>query len=283
MTAATTGLAGSSRGGLSRLRPGLCALALCALLPAGAAPPAAAQEADAPEAGSRPLPEGAPETSPAPGPVSGPEIRLQSSPFVLVDQDRLFGLSDFGRAFIARQEAAEAALLAENARIESELEAEERALTQRRAVLSPAEFAPLAAAFDSKVEEIRAAQEEKVQAIRRMRDEDQRRFFEAVTPILYELMIESGAVAILVDEAVVMSLSLIDITDPAITRVNQRLPVLPETDPEPETETGTEGGAEGEAGEGGESTGAPQDAPDASPPEANPPDATSPGPPPETP
>ncbi|MEZ5797448.1 MAG: OmpH family outer membrane protein [Paracoccaceae bacterium] len=153
-------------------------------------------------------------------------------PVLTLDQDRLFRESAWGKAALARAEEEGRRLTEENRRIDAALENEERDLTDRRATLSAAEFAPLASAFDSKVEEIRTAQEAKSRAIGRQLEEDRQRFFEAATPVLAQLLEESGAAAILSDSAVIMSLSALDITSSAIARVDTALPP-PQDDPAP--------------------------------------------------
>ena len=54
---------------------------------------------------------------------------------------------------------------AENRRIEAELTAEERTLTEIRDDLSPVQFRARAAAFDEKVQRLRREQDEKARAL----------------------------------------------------------------------------------------------------------------------
>jgi len=160
-----------------------------------------------------------------------PETVVQPAtapPLLTLNQDRLFKESAWGRAVLARAETDAKTLAAENRRIEVALEKEERDLTQRRATMNAADFAALTSAFDVKVEEIRAAQEGKSRSIQRRLEEDRQRFFEAATPILGDVLAESGASAILSDSAIVMSLSALDITNVAIARIDIALPPPPE-------------------------------------------------------
>lgn len=152
---------------------------------------------------------------------------------VTLDQERLFRSSAFGKAALARAEAAATALTAENRRIEGELEAEEKSLTERRATLAPDEFAALARDFDTRVEQIRREQDEKSRAIGRALDADRGRFFEAAGPVLVEMLGQTGALAILSDTAVILSLSAIDVTDEAIARMDAAIGAGDEPD-EPE-------------------------------------------------
>ncbi|WP_245749381.1 OmpH family outer membrane protein [Gemmobacter aquatilis] len=167
------------------------------------------------------------------------------SQIATIQQDQLFTRSRYGRAVQERIEAASRALQEENRRIETDLEAEERLLTQQRQTLAPDAFRKLADAFDSKVEGIRAAQESKSRAMTRQAEEDRQRFFQTAAPILADMMGELGAVALLDKGSVILSLDVIDITDRAVARIDTVLgdgavpgeaPVVP---PAPEVTTGS--------------------------------------------
>lgn len=151
--------------------------------------------------------------------VAGPSV----VPVLTLNQERLFRDSAYGRAVLAKAEEETSTLATENRRIEAGLEAEERDLTTRRASMKPAEFAPIAAAFDTKVEDIRAAQAAKSRDITNRLEQQRKTFFAQVVPILGELMSEKGAVAILSDQAIILSLSSLDITEDAIKRLDERL------------------------------------------------------------
>ncbi|NEX45103.1 OmpH family outer membrane protein [Pseudotabrizicola algicola] len=158
----------------------------------------------------------------ATGPRPTPELGLFSS-VVTLDRVRLFEDSLMGEAILARIEAASNDLVAENRRLEAALEAEERDLTARRAILPNDAFRELARDFDTKVEELRVAQEVKSRALTRMRDSEQQRFYEAAVPVLAELMQDLGAVAIIDRSAVILSFDRIDITAQAIARLDSEL------------------------------------------------------------
>ncbi len=140
-----------------------------------------------------------------------------------LDQDALFAGSLYGQALTRAIEAEAEALKAENRDIDTRLEAEERALTQRRATMTPAEFRPLAEAFDLKVEALRAAQDAKARVFSQKRDEGKSRFIQMVGPILGDYMVEQGAFAIVNRAAIVVSLGAIDITDEVIAEVDAKL------------------------------------------------------------
>ncbi len=159
-----------------------------------------------------------------------------SSPFLTLNQERLYQRSEFGqrvREFL-RTEAAR--LSEENRRIDAALTEEEKRLTVERPSMSPEEFRTLAADFDERVTAIRQAQQSKQTSIQRQGDEERARFFELAFPILLGLVEETGAVAILNDSAVIFSVRQIDITDAAIARINETIgasPPDPETGPSP--------------------------------------------------
>jgi Skp family chaperone for outer membrane proteins len=145
------------------------------------------------------------------------------APILTLDQNRFFLESDFGRAVVERERAATAALEEENKRIEAELVAEERALTEQRATLPAEEFSALATAFDEKVERIRSAQDAKSRVLVEQRDRERQEFLRLVVPVLDGLLAERQATAILDRGTVIRSLSAIDITDEAIAKLNAAL------------------------------------------------------------
>jgi len=153
---------------------------------------------------------------------TAPPQVFQSSVLTL-NQQRLFEDSAFGKASLIRLEADSRTLQAEIRKIESDLEIEERMLTERRATLSPAEFMPIAAAFDEKVEKIRKAWSAKDRDLKRQREADQQKFFESAVPILAELMQEMGALMLIDQGSVILSLDRVDITQAAIERINEQL------------------------------------------------------------
>ena len=169
---------------------------------------------------------------------------LMQSAVVTLDRGRLFEGSRQGQAILARIEAETAALAAENRRLEAALEAEERSLTERRAVMEPEAFQTLAREFDTRVEELRVAQETKGRTLARARDLEEQRFMEAAVPILGALMRDLGAVAIIDRSAVVLGFDRIDITAQAIERLDAAYlagtpePAAPETEPPAEPPSG---------------------------------------------
>ncbi len=157
------------------------------------------------------------------------------SPVLTINQQRLFEDSAFGKASLTRLEAASRELQAEIRKIESDLEIEERMLTERRAELQPSEFQPLSRAFDDKVEKIREAWSVKDRELKRQRDADQQTFFESAVPLLAELMREMGAVVLIDQSSVILSLDRVDVTQVAIDRLDAvfNAPKAPEVGADP--------------------------------------------------
>jgi Skp family chaperone for outer membrane proteins len=164
-----------------------------------------------------------------------------------LDKDRLFSGSRFGARTIEAVEEQARALQAENRRIEADLEAEEKSLTERRSALSPEAFRTEADAFDAKVKGIRAAQEAKARDLAAQRDAARQVFLQASAPVLAQILQERGAVAILDRSAIILSFDRADVTDLAIARIDSVLVdgAAPDgTDPAPEATSGTPAPAE---------------------------------------
>ncbi|PZQ99582.1 MAG: outer membrane chaperone Skp [Cereibacter sphaeroides] len=147
----------------------------------------------------------------------------QGGIILMLDQDRLYRDSRFGQRMLGEIDAKLKQLQVENRRIEADLEAEEKSLTERRAALSAAEFHQLAQAFDTKVKGIRDARDAKSRDLAAQRDASQKTFVKTAVPILAEIMREKGAVAIVDRSAIILSFDRIDITDLAISRVDAEL------------------------------------------------------------
>jgi Skp family chaperone for outer membrane proteins len=158
-------------------------------------------------------------------PVRAQTPQLELPPPVLtIDAERLLAESAFGQGIAAEVEEAARRLAEENRRIEAELLAEERALTDRRAILSPDEFRPLAEAFDEKVQVLRAGQDAKQRALSEIGEEGRQRFFREAVPVLSEIVRERGALVLLDRRDVFLSADAIDITEEAIARIDAQLP-----------------------------------------------------------
>lgn len=165
------------------------------------------------------------------------DLGLPDSPILVVDLNRLFNETLFGERVASELEAESADLAAENRRIEAELTAEEKDLTERRAGMAPGDFRDAADAFDMKVQRIRAEQEAKARALADENENAQRRFLGAARPVLERLMRESGASVLLDTRAVLLSSDVVDVTDQAVTRVDDAIGDGSEVSIDPDAET----------------------------------------------
>lgn len=158
----------------------------------------------------------------APAQESGrPSVPGVASASVLVlDFERLFSESAYGRRIARDIEAAGAVIARENRRIEAELTEEERALTERRAEMTPDAFRTLADAFDEKVQRLRREQDAKARRLGARGEAARRVFLDAAQPVLQALMEETGAQVVIERRMVFMSADRIDVTDPAIARID---------------------------------------------------------------
>jgi len=160
----------------------------------------------------------------APAGIAAQEAVTPESPLALrvvtLDQEALFLRSEFGQRVQRDLEADRAALAAENRRIESDLIAEERELTVRRNELSAAEFAPLAATFDEKVQRIRREQDLKARGLQEQLERERQRFLEKITPVLRDVLREREAAVVLDSDAVLFAVPGLDITQTAIDAID---------------------------------------------------------------
>jgi Skp family chaperone for outer membrane proteins len=157
------------------------------------------------------------ETTPPATPTPAPTLR---SPFLVVDQEALFANSAYGQRVTADIDTESRLLAEENRRLEAELSAEERDLTERRPTLDPEEFRQLADDFDARVTQIRTEQDAKARALTERGDMERRRFLSAAVPILGQIMRDVGAGAIFDQRSVFLSDDRLDITDRAIDAIN---------------------------------------------------------------
>ena len=145
------------------------------------------------------------------------------SPVLTIDSERLFLESDFGQRVAAEVELKGAALAAENLQIQTDLEAEEKRLTDLRATMDAEEFRELANTFDEKVQQTRQVQATKGRALNQLLDQEREVFLSAAAPVLERLMREADAAVILERRSVFVSASAIEITDDAIELLNETL------------------------------------------------------------
>ena len=146
------------------------------------------------------------------------------SPQVLIlDTERLFVETLYGRKIAADLAAQAAALQAENDRIVQELTEEERSLTLRRPEMTPEAFRIAAEAFDAKVQDVRRVRDAKNLELQQSSAESRARFEERVQGIVANIMLERGAALVLEQRTVILSVRAANITDDAISRIDATL------------------------------------------------------------
>ncbi len=184
--------------------------------------------------------------------AAAPGVPQAVSGILMLDWERLYERSAWGRR-VAREIAQESsALNAENNRIADDLIAEEKSLTERRATMAPAEFRTEADAFDQRATGIRAAQKAKAQALSRRFEDERQGFVEAAVPLLDRILAERGAALVIDRRTVIRGLAQADITDEMATLVDAELgdggDEAPQTAPEVAPDITPGGVSETEAG-----------------------------------
>ena len=153
------------------------------------------------------------------------EVGVVQSEILVLDRDKLFAETQLGQslsdAYLSRREA----LIARNRELEAELEAEELELTRLREETAPEEFRDLANAFDAKVQTIRQESDRAVRELEQNRERAPIIFMRTVEPILVEIMRDAGGVVVMDVRSVLLSADIVDITDLAISRIDQRIGV----------------------------------------------------------
>lgn len=153
-----------------------------------------------------------------------PAVAQQASPQVLiVDSDRLFVETQYGRRLAEDLSAQAAEMQAENDRIVEELTEEERSLTLRRSEMTPEAFRIAAEAFDAKVQEVRRVRDAKNVELQQASAESRARFEQDVQVILANIMLDRGAALVLEQRTVILSVRAANITDDAIARIDAEL------------------------------------------------------------
>lgn len=142
------------------------------------------------------------------------------SPILVVDTDNVLANSTYGAGVEDRFNAAAETLVAENDRIEQQLIAEERALTEERATLPADLFRQRAEAFDQKVTRIRAEQDAKARDVQAIRDTGRDELIRKMTQVLAQIARERGAVIVLERGQVFLSADSIDVTAEVVGRLN---------------------------------------------------------------
>lgn len=153
-----------------------------------------------------------------------PATAQQSGPPVLIiDSERLFFETEYGRNLTSTLAAQAAALQAENDEIVDRLTQEERSLTLRRPEMTTEAFRAEADAFDTKVQEVRRVRDAKNVDLQVATAQARAQFEDKVQGIIANIMLESGAALVLEQRNVVLSVRAANITDDAIARIDREL------------------------------------------------------------
>jgi len=153
-----------------------------------------------------------------------PAAAQQSGPPVLiVDSERLFFETAYGRNLTETLAAQAAALQAENDEIVDSLTQEERSLTLRRPEMTHEAFRAEAEAFDTKVQEVRRVRDAKNVDLQVATAQARAQFEDQVQGIIANIMLERGAAMVLEQRNVVLSVRAANITDDAIARIDREL------------------------------------------------------------
>ncbi|WP_296427467.1 OmpH family outer membrane protein [Yoonia sp.] len=153
-----------------------------------------------------------------------PGAAQQASPQVLiVDSERLFSETLYGRRLAADLATQAAALQAENDQIVESLTQEERSLTLRRPEMTADAFRIAAEAFDAKVQDVRRVRDAKNVELQQASIASRARFENRVQGIIATIMLERNAVVVLEQRTVILSVRAANITDDAIVRIDAEL------------------------------------------------------------
>ncbi|MDO5705333.1 MAG: OmpH family outer membrane protein [Paracoccus sp. (in: a-proteobacteria)] len=145
------------------------------------------------------------------------------APVLTVDEELLFARSAWGKRVQAELEERGRTLQAENDRLAQQLAGEESDLTAQRGTTDAAEFRRLAEAFDARATGVRRERAQAAADLNALAEADRTAFYRAALPVMGRLMQERGAVAVLDQRTVFVSLDVIDITADLVTRLDQEL------------------------------------------------------------
>lgn len=139
---------------------------------------------------------------------------------LVLNQERLLRDSTAGQQVLAAEQSLRAAHQAEGARLDEELEAEERELAELRETLPVEEFQELAIAFDAKVVRIRQDHVGKSESLSLKVETARKEFFAQIVPIVAGIMEERGASLVFEQRNILFTGPGVDITDEVIRRID---------------------------------------------------------------
>ena len=142
---------------------------------------------------------------------------------LVIDVNKLVGLSNIGRAVQGKYERAKYELDNEFEFLKKELIAEELRLSKIRPKTSIAEFRQLAKDFDKRTTEVREAYIERKNNIENILKISRRKILEASVPYLKQILNQNNATVLIRKDQTVLSANGVDITDLAINTINKSL------------------------------------------------------------
>ena len=144
-----------------------------------------------------------------------------SNGILVVDLDRAYNSSKFGKLIRKNFELENQSFNEENDAILDSLKREEIKLTKERESLSPENFSKAARAFDKKAVAIRAVRLEKIRLVDKKFQELKPLFYNQIRPVIEKIMREYDASIIIEKNSVIWSLASIDITSLIVERVDE--------------------------------------------------------------
>ncbi len=156
-------------------------------------------------------------------PLHAQDVGVVQSDILVLDPEQLFEATRLGQRMVADHQAEREKLAARNRKLEAELEAEEKRLTELREETSPEEFREMADAFDAKVQEIRRDSERRVLDLERDRERLPLVFLRTVEPVLSDIMRDTGAEVVLDGRTVLFRSEAVDVTGMAIARIDRAI------------------------------------------------------------
>ena len=151
----------------------------------------------------------------------GAPLAAQERSILVVDLDRAYEISIYGKSMREQFRKDNQDVAAENTLILNALKDEELQLTEDRANLSAEEFAAAAAAFDAKVQKIRSGRLEKIRQVDEQFKGLKPQFFKRIEPFFDLIMQQFNATVILEKSSILRSIEGIDITELLVERVDE--------------------------------------------------------------
>ncbi|MEM1383186.1 MAG: OmpH family outer membrane protein [Pseudomonadota bacterium] len=169
--------------------------------------------------------------------ASGAALAQQEAlppPIIVVDRGRLFEEALPARALADEERAQTAELQAEIDDVRGKLNTEEEELARQRGVIPEDEFQTRALAFEERVNRERRRAQSRAERLQETFQDARRQLVEDLNPVLEELRVQAGAIAVLDAEDVLVYDPAIDLTGAALDLFNRRvsMPELPDLEEE---------------------------------------------------